>query len=263
MNNLIIFSVIMILFIMLVASAIRILREYERGVVFRLGRLAHGFGAWDGESTGPGLVFIIPLIDRMVKVSLRTVVLDVPPQDVITRDNISLKVNAVIFFRVMDASKAVIAVDDYQFAITQIAQTTLRSILGQAELDELLTQRDKINQRLQSIIDEQTDPWGVKVSSVEVKHVDLPIEMQRAIAKQAEAERERRAKVIHSEGEFQAADKLAQAAAVLSKDSTAVQLRFLQTLTEVATERNSTLIFPVPIDLIQPFIRKDLKETKT
>ncbi|NQT61886.1 MAG: slipin family protein [Candidatus Marinimicrobia bacterium] len=261
MDGLIIFSAIMILFIMLVAAAIRVLREYERGVVFRLGRLAHGFGNRDGDASGPGLIFIIPIIDRMVKVNLRTVVLDVPPQDIITKDNVSLQVNAVIFFRVMDASKAIVAVDDYQFAITQIAQTTLRSILGQAELDELLAQRDTINQKLQSIIDEQTDPWGIKVSSVEVKHVDLPIEMQRAIAKQAEAERERRAKVIHSEGEYQAADKLAQAAAVLSKDPTAIQLRFLQTLTEVATEKNSTLVFPVPIDLIQPFIRKDTKES--
>ena len=262
MNSLIIISVIVVLFIMLLAAAIRVLREYERGVVFRLGRLAHGFGARDVESTGPGLIFIIPIIDRMVKVNLRTVVLDVPPQDIITRDNVSLQVNAVIFFRVMDASKAIIAVDDYQFAITQIAQTTLRSILGQAELDELLVQRDKINQKLQGIIDEQTDPWGIKVSSVEVKHVDLPIEMQRAIAKQAEAERERRAKVIHSEGEYQAADKLAQAATVLSKDPIAVQLRFLQTLTEVATEKNSTLIFPVPIDLIQPFLRKNTEKGK-
>ena len=249
-------SVIIILVIMLIASAIRILREYERGVVFRLGRLAHGFGAKDGLATGPGLIFLIPIIDRMVRVSLRTVVLDVPPQDVITRDNVSLKVNAVIFFRVLDATKAVLAVEDYHFAIQQIAQTTLRSILGQVELDELLAEREKINQKLQSIIDEQTDPWGVKVSNVEVKHVDLPIEMQRAIAKQAEAERERRAKVIHSEGEFQAADKLYQASKVLGQDRRAIQLRFLQTLTEVATEKNSTLVFPVPIDLFEPFIKK-------
>ncbi|MBC8174471.1 MAG: slipin family protein [Candidatus Marinimicrobia bacterium] len=249
-------SVIVLLVIMVLAAAIRILREYERGVVFRLGRLAHGFGARDGMATGPGLIFLIPIIDRMVRVSLRTVVLDVPPQDVITRDNVSLKVNAVIFFRVMDASKAILAVEDYHFAITQIAQTSLRSILGQAELDELLAERDKINQQLQQIIDEQTDPWGIKVSNVEVKHVDLPVEMQRAIAKQAEAERERRAKVIHSEGEYQAADKLAQAAKILSKDRRAIQLRFLQTLTEVATEKNSTLVFPVPIDLFEPFIRR-------
>ncbi|MFQ6674806.1 MAG: slipin family protein [Fidelibacterota bacterium] len=256
MERVIPFSVIIFLAVMLIASAIRILREYERGVVFRLGRLAHGIGARDGLATGPGLIFLIPIIDRMVRVSLRTVVLDVPPQDVITRDNVSLKVNAVIFFRVMDAAKAILAVEDYHFAITQIAQTTLRSILGEAELDELLAQRERINQRLQSIIDEHTDPWGIKVSNVEVKHVDLPVEMQRAIAKQAEAERERRAKVIHSEGEFQAADKLAQAASVLARDKRALQLRFLQTLTEVATEKNSTLVFPVPVDLFEPFIRR-------
>ncbi len=249
-------SVIVLLVIMVLAAAIRILREYERGVVFRLGRLAHGFGARDGMATGPGLIFLIPIIDRMVRVSLRTVVLDVPPQDVITRDNVSLKVNAVIFFRVIDASKAILAVEDYYFAITQIAQTSLRSILGQAELDELLAERDKINQQLQRIIDEQTDPWGIKVSNVEVKHVDLPVEMQRAIAKQAEAERERRAKVIHADGEYQAAGKLSLAASVLAKDRRAIQLRFLQTLTEVATEKNSTLVFPVPIDLFEPFIRR-------
>jgi len=250
------FIVIVLLLVMLIAASVRVLREYERGVVFRLGRLAHGFGARDGLSTGPGLIFLIPLIDRMVRVSLRTVVLDVAPQDIITRDNVSLKVNAVIFFRVLDATKAILAVEDYQFAITQRAQTTLRSILGQVELDELLAERGKVNQKLQEIIDEQTDPWGIKISNVEVKHVDLPPEMQRAIAKQAEAERERRAKVIHSEGEFQAAEKLAQAAAILSRDKTAIQLRFLQTLTEVATEQNSTLIFPVPIDLFTPFIKK-------
>lgn len=251
-------SVIVVLVIMLIAAAIRVLREYERGVVFRLGRLAHGFGPRDGLATGPGLIFLIPIIDRMVRVSLRTVVLDVQPQDVITKDNVSLKVNAVIFFRVLEAAKAILAVEDYHFAITQIAQTTLRSILGQAELDEILAEREKINQRLQAIIDEQTDPWGIKVSNVEIKHVDLPIEMQRAIAKQAEAERERRAKVIHAEGEFQAAGRLSEAAMVLAKDPRAIQLRFLQTLTEVATEKNSTLIFPVPIDLIEPFIKKEV-----
>lgn len=256
MTNVIPFGVIILLLIMLLAASIRVLREYERSVVFRLGRLAHGFGARDGLATGPGLIFLIPIIDRMVRVSLRTVVLDVPPQDIITRDNVSLKVNAVIFFRVLDATKAILAVEDYHFAITQIAQTTLRSILGQVELDELLAEREKINQKLQKIIDEQTDPWGIKISNVEVKHVDLPIEMQRAIAKQAEAERERRAKIIHSEGEYQAADKLSQAASVLAKDRRAIQLRFLQTLTEVATEKNSTLIFPVPIDLFEPFIRR-------
>jgi len=256
MTSVIPFGVITLLLIMLIAASIRVLREYERSVVFRLGRLAHGFGARDGLATGPGLIFLIPVIDRMVRVSLRTVVLDVPPQDIITRDNVTLKVNAVIFFRVLDATKAILAVEDYHFAITQIAQTTLRSILGQVELDELLAEREKINQKLQTIIDEQTDPWGIKISNVEVKHVDLPVEMQRAIAKQAEAERERRAKIIHSEGEYQAADKLAQAATVLAKDPRAIQLRFLQTLTEVATEKNSTLVFPVPIDLFEPFIRR-------
>ncbi|MBC8402147.1 MAG: slipin family protein [Candidatus Marinimicrobia bacterium] len=256
MDTAVTFGSIFIFIIIILASSIRVLREYERGVVFRLGRLAHGFGAKDGLATGPGLIFLIPVIDRMVRVSLRTVVLDVPPQDVITKDNVSLKVNAVIFFRVLDASKAILAVEDYNFAITQIAQTTLRSILGQIELDELLSERDKINQKLQNIIDEQTDPWGIKIANVEVKHVDLPIEMQRAIAKQAEAERERRAKIIHSEGEYQAADRLSQAAVMLSRDKTAIQLRFLQTLTEVATEKNSTLIFPVPIDLFEPFIQR-------
>lgn len=256
MDKMIAISVIIVLFVMLIAAAIRVLREYERGVVFRLGRLAHGFGARDGMATGPGLIFLIPIIDRMVRVSLRTVVLDVQPQDIITRDNVSLKVNAVIFFRVLDAARAILAVEDYHFAITQIAQTTLRSILGQAELDEILAEREQINQRLQSVIDEQTDPWGIKVSNVEIKHVDLPIEMQRAIAKQAEAERERRAKVIHAEGEFQAAGRLSEAASVLAKDPRAIQLRFLQTLTEVATEKNSTLVFPVPIDLFEPFLKK-------
>lgn len=256
MDTMVTISIIALLLILLISAAIRVLREYERGVVFRLGRLAHGFGARDGLATGPGLIFLIPIVDRMVRVSLRTVVLDVQPQDIITRDNVSLKVNAVIFFRVLDASKAILAVENYHFAITQIAQTTLRSILGQAELDELLMEREGINQRLASVIDEQTDPWGIKVSNVEVKHVDLPIEMQRAIAKQAEAERERRAKVIHSEGEYQAADRLAQAAKILSTDRAAIQLRFLQTLTEVAAEKNSTLVFPVPIDLFEPFLRK-------
>ena len=259
MTSVIPFGVITLLLIMLIAASIRVLREYERSVVFRLGRLAHGFGARDGLATGPGLIFLIPIIDRMVRVSLRTVVLDVPPQDIITRDNVTLKVNAVIFFRVLDATKAILAVEDYHFAITQIAQTTLRSILGQVELDELLAEREKINQKLQEIIDEQTDPWGIKISNVEVKHVDLPVEMQRAIAKQAEAERERRAKIIHSEGEYQAAEKLSLAATVLSKDPRAIQLRFLQTLTEVATEKNSTLIFPVPIDLFEPFIRRGIE----
>jgi regulator of protease activity HflC (stomatin/prohibitin superfamily) len=227
-------------------SAIKILREYERGVVFRLGRLI--------ASKGPGLILLIPFVDKMVKVSLRTVVLDVPPQDVITRDNVSIKVNAVVFFKVVDSRAAVVQVEDFLYATSQIAQTTLRSVLGQVELDDLLASRDKINQQLQRIIDEQTDPWGVKVTSVEVKHVDLPQDMQRAMSKQAEAERERRAKVINAEGEFQAAEKLAQAAQVLAATPIAVQLRFLQTMREVASERNTTTFFPIPIDLFEPFL---------
>jgi regulator of protease activity HflC (stomatin/prohibitin superfamily) len=228
-------------------SAIKILREYERGVIFRLGRLI--------AAKGPGIILLIPFVDKMVKVSLRTIAMDVPPQDVITRDNVSVKVNAVIFFRVIDPRQAVVQVEDYLYATSQIAQTTLRSVLGQVELDDLLSSRDKINQQLQRIIDEQTDPWGVKVSNVEVKHVDLPQDMQRAMSKQAEAERERRAKVINAEGEFQAAEKLAQAATVLAATPIAVQLRFLQTMREVASERNTTTFFPVPIDLFSPFLR--------
>lgn len=228
-------------------SAIKILREYERGVVFRLGRLI--------AAKGPGIIFLIPFVDKMVKVSLRTIAMDVPPQDVITRDNVSVKVNAVIFFRVVEPRQAVVQVEDFLYATSQIAQTTLRSVLGQVELDDLLASRDKINQQLQRIIDEQTDPWGVKVSNVEVKHVDLPQDMQRAMSKQAEAERERRAKVINAEGEFQAAEKLAQAAHVLEGTPIAVQLRFLQTMREVASERNTTTFFPVPIDLFGPFLR--------
>jgi len=227
-------------------SAIKILREYERGVIFRLGRLI--------AAKGPGIIFLIPFVDKMVKVSLRTIAMDVPPQDVITRDNVSVKVNAVIFFRVVDPRQAVVQVEDFLYATSQIAQTTLRSVLGQVELDDLLASRDKINQQLQRIIDEQTDPWGVKVSNVEVKHVDLPQDMQRAMSKQAEAERERRAKVINAEGEFQAAEKLAQAAHVLEGTPIAVQLRFLQTMREVASERNTTTFFPVPIDLFGPFL---------
>ena len=228
-------------------SAIRVLREYERGVIFRVGRLI--------AAKGPGLILLWPVIDKMVKVSLRTVAMDVPPQDVITRDNVSIKVNAVIFFRVIEPRQAVVQVEDYLYATSQIAQTTLRSVLGQVELDELLSSRDKINEQLQRIIDEQTGPWGVKVSNVEVKHVDLPQDMQRAMSKQAEAERERRAKVINAEGEFQAAEKLAQAAHVLAADPIAVQLRFLQTMREVASERNTTTFFPVPIDLFRPFLQ--------
>ncbi len=230
------------------SSAIKILREYERGVVFRLGRII--------PIRGPGLVIILPVIDKIVKVSLRTVTMDVPPQDVITKDNISVKVNAVVYFRVIDPVKAITEVEDFYFATSQIAQTTLRSILGQSQLDDLLTKREEVNAELQKVIDFQTEPWGIKVTSVEVKNVDLPIEMQRAIAKQAEAERERRAKIIHAEGEFQASQKLADAAKIIATESGALQLRFLQTLTEIATEKNSTIIFPVPIDLIKPFLEK-------
>jgi len=242
----IIFLVIFLL--ILAASAVKILREYERGVIFRLGRL---IGA-----KGPGLFFIIPGIDKMLRISLRTVTMDVPPQDVITRDNVSIKVNAVVYFRVMDPNKAVVEVENYLYATSQLAQTTLRSVVGQAELDELLSQREKINMTLQDILDKHTEPWGIKVSLVETKQVDLPEEMRRAIARQAEAERERRAKVIHAEGEAQAAQKLAEAANIISVNPAAIQLRFLQTLTEVATEKNSTTIFPVPIDLLKPFLEK-------
>lgn len=239
-------GVIILFLFFILSNAIKILREYERGVVFRLGRLI--------GTKGPGLILLIPLVDRMVKVSLRTIVMDVPPQDVITKDNVSLKVNAVVYFRVIQADKAVVEVEDYLLATSQLSQTTLRSILGQSHLDELLAEREKINHELQKIIDNQTEPWGIKVSNVEVKHVDLPPEMQRAMAKQAEAERERRAKVIHAEGELQASQKLADAAAIMSQQPQALQLRYLQTLTEVASEKNSTTIFPIPIDLIKPFL---------
>jgi len=239
----------LIVFILIIAaSAIKITREYERGVIFRLGRL---IGA-----KGPGIFFIIPGVDKMLRISLRLVTLDVPPQDVITRDNVSIKVNAVVYFRVIDPNKAVVEVENYLYATSQLAQTTLRSVVGQAELDELLSQRDKINLRLQDILDKHTEPWGIKVSLVETKQVDLPEEMRRAIARQAEAERERRAKIIHAEGEAQAAQKLAEAANVISVNPAALQLRFLQTLTEVATEKNSTTVFPVPIDLLTPFLKK-------
>jgi regulator of protease activity HflC (stomatin/prohibitin superfamily) len=239
-------AVIVLFLLFIISNSVKILREYERGVIFRLGRLI--------ATKGPGLILLIPFIDRMVKVSLRTIVMDVPPQDVITKDNVSLKVNAVVYFRVVQAEKAIVEVEDYLGATSQLSQTTLRSILGQSQLDELLSERDKINRELQKIIDHQTEPWGIKVSNVEVKHVDLPPEMQRAMAKQAEAERERRAKVIHAEGEFQASQKLADASAIMSKQPQALQLRYLQTLTEVATEKNSTIIFPFPIDLIKPFM---------
>ena len=237
------------------SSMVKILREYERGVIFRLGKKARSVFNPGGDGLGPGLLLLIPFVDKMVKVSLRTVAMDVPPQDVITRDNVSIKVNAVIFFRVLDPEKAIIQVEDYLYATSQIAQTTLRSVLGQQELDDLLSARDKINQQLQKIIDEHTDPWGVKVSTVEVKHIDLPQDMQRAMSKQAEAERERRAKVINADGEFQAAAKLADAAQVLARYPIAVQLRFLQTMREVASERNTTTFFPIPIDLLTPFLR--------
>ncbi len=237
---------IVLLVIVVFANAVRVVREYERLVVFRLGRLV-------GER-GPGLVLLIPIVDRAVKVGLRTVTMDVPPQDIITRDNVSVKVNAVIYFKVVSAADAVVQVENFLYATSQISQTTLRSILGQQELDELLSEREKLNQALQQVIDRQTEPWGIKVSNVEVKNVDLPQEMQRAIARQAEAERERRAKVINAEGEYQAAARLAEAAAVLGREPAALQLRYLQTLAEIATENNSTTIFPVPVDFLRAFM---------
>lgn len=239
--------VIVLLGLIILGNAVRILREYERGVIFRLGRMV--------GVKGPGLILLIPIIDKMVKVSLRTVVMDVPPQDIITQDNVSVKVNAVVYFRVLYPNKAVVEVENFMFATSQISQTTLRSVLGQSELDDLLSQRDKINQKLQQIIDSHTDPWGIKVSNVEVKQIDLPQEMQRAMARQAEAERERRSKVISAEGEFQASQRLADAARVLAEQPSAITLRYLQTLREIAVENNSTTIFPVPIDLIQPFFK--------
>jgi regulator of protease activity HflC (stomatin/prohibitin superfamily) len=242
-----------ILLVVFLSAAIKILREYERGVVFRLGRVLE-------RPKGPGVVIIIPIIDRLLRISLRLVTMDVPPQDVITRDNVSVKVNAVIYFRVMDPNNAVIEVENYLFATSQLAQTTLRSVCGQVELDELLMERDRINTRLQEILDKSTDPWGIKVSTVEVKHIDLPQEMQRAMAKQAEAERERRAKVINAEGEFQAATKLKQAAQMIQDYPYALQLRYLQTLREVAAESNSRTLFPIPIDLFKPFMRTDTAE---
>lgn len=245
-------AVVVALVAFIISNSVKVLLEYERGVIFRLGRFA--------GVKGPGLRFIIPVVDKLVKVSLRTVAMDVPPQDVITKDNVSVKVNAVLYFRVLTPEKALIEVENYLYATSQLAQTTLRSVLGQSELDELLAHRDKINQELQHILDRQTDSWGVKVSNVEVKHIDLPAEMQRAMARQAEAERERRSKVIHAEGEYQASQKLADAAGVISTQAGALQLRFLQTLTEVATEKNSTIIFPVPIDLLRPFMDKSFNK---
>jgi len=240
--------VVLILLIILIRASVRILREYERGVLFRFGRLS--------GAKGPGIILIIPFVEKMVKVDLRTITLDVPPQDVITKDNVPVKVNAVAYFRVMDPAKAIVEIENYKVATSQIAQTTLRSILGQAELDDLLSRREKINKELQLIIDEQTDPWGIKVSIVEIKDVEMPETIQRAFAKQAEAERERRAKIINSEGEFQASEKLAQAAKVLAEHPVSIQLRFLQTLREIASEQNSTIVFPVPIDLLQSFLNK-------
>lgn len=243
-------TVVIIFFAVLVlANAIRILREYERAVVFRLGRLIG-----DNGVKGPGIILLIPVIDKMVRVSLRTVVMDVPTQDVITQDNVSIKVNAVVYFRVIEPHKAIIGVENFLMATSQLSQTTLRSVLGQSELDDLLSQREKINHRLQQIIDSNTEPWGIKVSNVEVKQIDLPQEMQRAMAKQAEAERERRSKIIAAEGEFQASQRLADAAKILAGEPSALTLRYLQTLREIATEKNSTTIFPVPIDLLKPFL---------
>ena len=240
-------AILIFLVLVILSSAIKILREYERGVIFRLGR---SIGA-----KGPGLILLIPIVDKMVRIQLRTVAMDVPPQDVITRDNVSVKVNAVIYFRVLDANKAVLEVENYLYATSQIAQTTLRSTLGESDLDELLSKREKINQELQAVIDRHTEPWGIKVSTVEVKNVDLPQDMQRAIARQAEAERERRAKVINADGELQASQKLTEAANVIATQPMAMQLRYLQTLAEIATENNSTTVFPIPIDLFEPFIR--------
>jgi regulator of protease activity HflC (stomatin/prohibitin superfamily) len=244
-------ATIVILALGLIASGIKILKEYERAVIFRLGRLV--------AARGPGVIYVIPFIEKLQRIELRTITLDVPPQDVITRDNVSVKVSAVLYFRVLDPSRAVVEVENYLYATSQLAQTTLRSVCGTAELDELLAEREKINSHLQEILDKQTDPWGIKVSTVEVKHIDLPQEMQRAMARQAEAERERRAKVINAEGEFQAAQKLTDASAVISQHPIALQLRFLQTLTEMASENNSTTIFPLPIDMISPLLGKSGK----
>jgi regulator of protease activity HflC (stomatin/prohibitin superfamily) len=240
--------VFLVVLLYILASAIRIMKEYERAVIFRLGRLV--------GAKGPGLILLIPFVDQMVRVSLRIVAMDVPSQDVITKDNVSVKVNAVIYFRVVNPESAIVEVEDYLYATSQIAQTTLRSVLGQSELDELLAEREEINRKLQRIIDDHTDPWGIKVTVVEVKHVDLPVEMQRAMARQAEAEREKRAKIIHAEGELQASDKLSQAARIMAAEPISIQLRYLQTLTEIGTEKNSTIIFPLPIDLIASFTNR-------
>ena len=252
MNPIFVFILLLIFYLF---SCLKILNEYERGVIFRLGRVL-------GEPKGPGLIFVFKPIDKMVRVSTRTVVLDVTPQDIITKDNVSVKVNAVVYFRVFDPIKAVIEVENFLFATSQLAQTTLRSVLGQVELDELLSDREKLNMSLQSILDKHTDPWGVKVSAVEVKHVDLPDTMQRAMARQAEAEREKRAKIIHADGEFQASKKLAEASEIISSSPVALQLRYLQTLMEISAEKNSTIIFPLPIDFISYFIEKGKEQKK-
>ncbi len=243
-----IFITVLVIGGILLAGGIKIMNEYERAVIFRLGRMV--------DARGPGIIYVIPLIERMRRMDLRTVTMDIPPQDVITRDNVSVKVNAVLLFRVLDPNRAIREVENYLFATSQLAQVTLRSICGQAKLDELLAERERINSQIQEILDAQTDPWGIKVVLVELKHIDLPQEMQRAMAKQAEAERERRAKVIHAQGEFQASQKLADAAEVIGKQPMALQLRFLQSLVEVASEKNSTTIFPIPIDLLTPFLKK-------
>ena len=242
------FAPLIIIVVVILFASIKVLNEYERGVTLTFGRFT--------GVKGPGLIILIPGVQQMFRISTRVVVMDVPPQDIITRDNISVKVNAVVYFRVVDPQKSILNVENFMYATSQLAQTTLRSVLGQQELDDLLAQRDKINQNLATILDQHTEPWGIKVSSVEVKNVDLPQEMQRAIARQAEAERERRAKIIHAEGEFQASQKLADAAAIIGKEPAAIQLRYLQTLTEIATERNSTTIFPIPIDMINLFMKK-------
>jgi len=242
-------AILIVLVLFVLFSAIKIMKEYERGVILRLGRYV--------SVRGPGLIILIPGIEKLIKVNLRTVVMDVPPQDIITKDNVSMNVNAVIYFRVVHPEKSILEVQDYLYATSQLSQTTLRSILGQFELDDLLSQRDKINIELQNIIDKQTDPWGIKINAVEIKHIDLPQEMQRAMAKQAEAERERRAKIIHAEGESQAAEKLFEASEIMSKSKISLQLRYLQTLNEIATEKNSTIIFPIPIDLVKPFMAQE------
>ena len=246
----IITAIIIVVFVLV--SSIKILNEYERGVIFRLGRVI--------DSKGPGLILLIPFIDKLIKISLRVVVMDVPPQDVITKDNVSVKVNAVVYFRVMDPVKSVVEVENYFSASSQLAQTTLRAVCGERELDELLAQREKINEQLQGILDKQTDPWGIKVSTVEIKHIDLPEDMQRSMAKQAEAERERRAKIIAAEGEFQASQKLAEASEVMSKHPMTIQLRYLQTLAEISTENSSTVVFPIPLEMFRAFTKGDDKK---